>query len=105
MECVTPHLQEVPENHWYCGTCVECKTCKNEEALSSGVKDKGAEEMRMITYKEGSGVDQSITAPSSVSPWGTSLHQCHACAAVIVATAQVEYRVIVFDYNVIKHVS
>lgn len=92
MECVTPHLQEVPENHWYCGTCVDCKTCKNEEASGNRVKDKKAEEMRMLTNKKGLGVDQSTTAPSSVSLWGPSLHQCHACAAVIVATAQVESR-------------
>lgn len=92
MECVTPHLQEVPENHWYCGTCVECKTCKSEGESSSRVKDKEVDGMRMLTDKEGSGVDQSTSAPSSVSPWGTSLHQCHACAAVIVATAQVECR-------------
>ena len=91
MECVTPHLPEVPENHWYCGTCVDCDTCKTKEAASSGVEVKEKEKTRMLS-NELIGVDQSTAAPDSISLWGPSLHQCYACAAVQLAVTKVQSR-------------
>jgi hypothetical protein len=91
MECVTPHLQEVPESHWYCGTCVDCVTCKTKEAGNNGVKQKGKEGMRMLD-NECVSVDQSNTAPESVALWGPSINQCSACAAVQIEAEQVVSR-------------
>jgi hypothetical protein len=101
MECVTPHLQEVPESHWFCGTCVDCVTCKTKEAGNNGVKHKGEEGMRMLD-NECVSVDQSTTAPESVALWGPSMNQCNACAAEQLATEQVEGRGMVYDFNVIS---
>lgn len=93
MECVTPHLQEVPESRWYCGTCVDCDTCKSKQAANIGV---GAEENKGIKmlYNDCVNVDQSTTVLTS---WGPSLHQCYACALVQLATAQVESRRLMYD--------
>ena len=99
MECVTPHLKEVPESHWYCGTCVNCDTCNTKEAGNNGVKYEGEEGMKLLD-NECAIVDQSTTAPESIALWGPSMNQCNACAAVQSAAEQVESRGRMYDSTV-----
>lgn len=66
-KCVTPVVQTIPENSWFCGGCVKCRTCESDH---TAVRD---------------------SSNSKTAPWGFDLSQCYPCAIrEVITKAQAE---------------